>query len=268
MNIIDLGLQFKTSKLSAGNTPKILYLHHSAGVNTVEAYHQQHLNKGWAGLGYNYIVDLDGKIYKGRDPKYIPAGVLGFNTNSLHICAIGNFDNMVMPDVQKQAIKEIVQYCKVNFTTLTAIKGHREAPYATACPGKNYPLAEIKEVFVKGLVHIPTVLPTPSPIRAKIFKLQHVLNELGYTDEDGNRLVEDGWIGEHTLAALRKAIVRRGDKNKLVGWIQEQLGIKVDNSYGKAPFHETYGAICNFQKARGLKVDGIVGINTWLKLIG
>jgi N-acetylmuramoyl-L-alanine amidase len=268
MNIIDLALQFILSKLSGVNIPRILYLHHSAGVNTVEAYHDQHKKKGWAGLGYNFIVGLDGKVYKGRDPKFIPAGCLGFNTNSLHICAIGNFDNIIMPEVQKQALKELVQYCKIQFPTLTAIKGHKEAPYATACPGKNYPLAEIKDVFVNGLAPVVTPKPTPSPIRAKVFKLQHILNELGYTDENGNRLIEDGWIGAHTLAALKKAVVRRGDKNKLVGWIQEQLAIKVDNSYGKSPYHETYDAICDFQRAKELKVDGVVGNNTWSKLIG
>jgi hypothetical protein len=97
--------------------------------------------------------------------------------------------------------------------------------------------------------------------------LQVVLNSLGYRDENGIMLDTDGILGGHTRAALAKAIVKRGDTNALVGWIQRRLNVSVDNSYGKAPYHETYDAICNIQRSHGLSVDGIVGPNTWNALI-
>lgn len=262
MNIINLGLKFRA--MTPGNTPETLYLHHTAGIRTVEEYHQMHLDKGWAGLGYNFVVALDGKIYKGRDPKYLPAGISGHNQNSLHIAAIGNFENMIMPEVQREAIKELVAYCKVTYPTLKAIKGHREV-MATACPGKNYPLSEIKTAFTSQLIKV-TPKPTAAPIKGKVFKLQHVLNAMGITDEDGHRLVEDGILGTHTKAALQKIVVHRGDKNLLVGWIQERLGVKVDNHYGAAPYHETYDTIVKYQKANGLKADGAPGFYTITKL--
>jgi hypothetical protein len=262
MNIIDLGLQFRP--MTPGNTPRYIGLHHSGGINTVKAYHQQHLNKGWAGLAYNFIVDLDGKVYRGRDPQYVPAGILGHNQDSLHICAIGNFENMVMPDVQKEAIKELICYVKSLYPTIKDIKGHKEIG-ANDCPGKNYPLQVMKDIFFNGLIQaIPE--PTPSPIHNKVFKLQHVLNAMGITDENGNRLVEDGWIGKHTLAALKKVVVKRGNINPLVGWIQEQLGVHVDNVYGSAPYHETYDAIIKYQKENGLSVDGMPGYYTLSKM--
>jgi len=264
MNIIDLGLKFGAMK--SGNIPKELYLHHSAGINTVQAYHAQHLAKGWAGLGYNFIVDLDGKVYKGRDPKYLPAGISGHNTNSLHICAVGNFDNMVMPDIQRESIKDLIHYCKSLYPSIKGIKGHGEE-MATDCPGRNYPLQMMKNTFKNGSVQI-TLLATPAPIKNKVFKLQHALNLMGITDKAGHKLVEDGWMGDRTKEALGKIAIRRGDKNILVGWVQEQLGIKLDNDYGDKPWHGTYDAIVNYQRSKGLVVDGVAGIKTILKLIG
>jgi len=264
MKIIDLGLKFKA--MTPGNIPRTLYLHHSAGINTVEAYHQMHLNLGWAGLGYNYVVDLDGKIYKGRPDNVVPAGVLGFNQDSLHICAIGNFDNMIMPDVQKESIKELICYLKSLYPTIKDIKGHGEVT-STACPGQNYPMQVMKDTFHIGLIQVAYFAPT-NPIQNKVFKLQHILNAMGITDANGNRLVEDGWTGTHTNQALEKVAVRRGANNPLVGWLQEQLGIAVDNDYGNAPWHGTYDALINYQTNNSLYVDGVAGINTILKMVG
>lgn len=263
MEIIDLGLKFETMQL--GNTPRYIGLHHSGGIQTVKAYHKMHINeRGWSGLGYNFVVDLDGKIYKGRDPKYVPAGILGHNKDSLHICAIGNFENMVMPSVQKESLKWLVAYCITTWPTIKSAKGHKEL-MDTDCPGKNYPLNDIRAVVTHGLIIAP-VKPTPSPIHNKVFKLQHALNAMHITDDLGRKLVEDGWMGDNTRAALKKVVVRRGDKHALVGWIQEQLGIKVDNLYGWPPYHETYDAIGKFQKTKGLVVDFTPGYYTLLKM--
>lgn len=263
MNIIDVGLTF--GPMTEGNIPRYIGLHHSGGIRTIQEYHQMHIQeKGWAGLGYNFIVDLEGKIYKGRDPKYIPAGVLGHNKDSLHICAIGNFENMVMPDVQKEAIKWLVVYCITTWPTIKSAKGHKEL-MATDCPGKNYPLNDIRAVVTHGLTTV-SIKPTPSPIYNKVFKLQHALNAMHITDDLGRKLVEDGWMGDNTKDALKKVVIRRGDKHPMVGWLQEQLGIAVDNLYGWPPYHETYDAIGNYQKAHHLVVDYTPGYYTLLQM--
>lgn len=57
MQIINLGLQFIPSRLSTGNIPKFIGLHHSGGVGT---------------------------IYKGRPIEFIPAGISNHNQNSLY----------------------------------------------------------------------------------------------------------------------------------------------------------------------------------------
>jgi hypothetical protein len=275
MEIIDLGLQFRQDQLEGGNVPRYIGLHHSGGVNTVEAYHQQHLNQGWAGLGYDFVVDLDGKKYKGRDPRYVPAGILGHNQDSLHICAIGNFETMTMPQVQKESIKELIAYCKSTWPTITDIKGHCEL-MATDCPGKNYPLQEMKNAFYNySSVSTPVapisngkVYPLPFKYNRNVLLFQRAANAMDIKGENGLPLVEDGVPGDNTLYAVMsiKAMLKRGMTNPLVGAMQFMFGIKVDNNYGDYPYHETYDMVGDFQESKKLEVDHIVGYHTWIEL--
>ena len=74
MNIIDVGLKFN-SNMSRMGTIEGIVLHHS-GVNvsqSVEAIHEYHKSKGWAGIGYQYYVKKDGSVYKGRPEEYAGA---------------------------------------------------------------------------------------------------------------------------------------------------------------------------------------------------
>ncbi|MGX7745844.1 peptidoglycan-binding domain-containing protein [Rhodopseudomonas parapalustris] len=111
--------------------------------------------------------------------------------------------------------------------------------------------------------------PSKIPFRQNVLLFQQACNKVGVTDENGNRLDEDGKLGDHTKAAMKKAeaVIRRGAKNALVGVIQTILKISVDNSYGKDPYHETYDAIGNFQEAKNLKKDYTVGPKTWEALL-
>jgi hypothetical protein len=115
----------------------------------------------------------------------------------------------------------------------------------------------------------PAQKPSVIPYREKVLKFQKACNLLGITDENGDKLEEDGKLGDHTKAARKKAnaVVRRGDKNALVGVVQYILGIKIDNSYGASPYHETYDAVGKFQKDHDLEVDHNVGPITWLELL-
>lgn len=128
-----------------------------------------------------------------------------------------------------------------------------------------------EDILLSKLNPAPQTKPSNNsiPFKKEVLLFQKACNAMGITDEEGNRLDEDGRLGTHTKAAAKKAkaVVRRGDKNPLVGVIQAILKIKIDNSYGKAPFHETYDAIGKFQKSKGLKVDYSVGPITWIELL-
>lgn len=84
----------------------------------------------------------------------------------------------------------------------------------------------------------------------------------------GTKLVIDGKIGPLTKNALKKYFVKYYKANDYVKWIQQQLKqkgykITVDGKYGL----QTRNVVFAFQKSNKLKIDGIVGYNTALKLI-
>lgn len=77
-----------------------------------------------------------------------------------------------------------------------------------------------------------------------------------------SRLVVDGIAGPKTLAAA--PLVREGHSGNIIKWIQEKVGTTPDAIFGP----KTKQAVMNYQRSKGLSVDGIVGPNTWRKLLG
>ena len=58
--------------------------------------------------------------------------VHGANSNSIGICAEGDYNNEIMPEIQKQAIIELIADIKKRYN-IKWIKGHREI-LSTSCP--------------------------------------------------------------------------------------------------------------------------------------
>ena len=143
MNIIDVGLQFNSNYNKMKGIEGIVL--HNSGVTvlqSVETIHNYHKNKGWAGIGYQYYVRKDGRIYRGRTESMEGAHCVGVNGISIGICAEGNFNEETMSNVQKNAIIDLIKDIKSRYN-IKWIRGHREM-LATSCPGTNFPIEEIK----------------------------------------------------------------------------------------------------------------------------
>lgn len=95
-------------------------------------------------------------------------------------------------------------------------------------------------------------------------RLQTACNQQGFSDQ-----TVDGKPGKHTLAGC--PTVREGASGEITKLIQERLislgyscgAAGADGKFGK----DTKAAVQAFQKANGLTADGIVGKNTWRKLL-
>ena len=107
---------------------------------------------------------------------------------------------------------------------------------------------------------------TPSG-NEKVRKLQQVLNQ-----QYGSGLVEDGIFGNLTANACSKNYLYKGKKASIhIKWLQNrlvELGYSVgrygiDGSFG----NDTLNAVKQFQRDRGLVVDGYVGKDTHRKLV-
>lgn len=143
MQIIETDWKWKTSFGNRGSTKYIVLHHAAASTCSVADIHRWHQEKGWAGIGYHFFVRKDGSVYRGRPIGAVGAHCLGWNSNSIGICAEGNFQTDTMPDVQRNAILELIEYLKRIYPGVV-VNGHRELD-VTACPGINYPLTYIKK---------------------------------------------------------------------------------------------------------------------------
>lgn len=95
-----------------------------------------------------------------------------------------------------------------------------------------------------------------------VARLQTECNKQGFSNQK-----VDGIPGSNTLKGC--PTLKRGAKGNITKLLQEKL-VKlgyntngVDGIFGSG----TYSAVREFQKTRGLSVDGIVGQNTWRKLL-
>lgn len=282
MEIIETNLQFKD--MSTRKVTERIILHHADAKGcSAEDIHRWHLNNGWAGAGYHFLVRKDGKIYRLRPEDKVGAHAYGANYNSIGICFEGNYMEEDMPEVQKEAGKELVAYLKDKYG-ITTVQRHRDV-CATSCPGDKFPFEEIANSEKKE-----EIISKPQEVKGKIAKIQKILNERYglsiavdniYGNETRKALVKglqtelnkqygrglsvDGIFGNNTYKACVN--VREGAEGNITWLIQAMLvcysfDISVDGIFGNA----TKSAIKELQKRNGLSVDGICGKNTFNKL--
>lgn len=227
MQIIESNLTFKS--LQALGTVKRIILHHAeASVCDIKQIHQWHLNNGWSGCGYHFLVRKDGSIYRGRPENKLGAHTQNNNTGSIGICFEGSYNREQMTQTQLRSGQELVAYlCDKYKLNKAQVYKHKDFN-STDCPGSKFPFEEIK----KGAVQIKS-----------------------YAD----RLKE-----ECSKQGLQyKCTVKYGAKGNITRIIQEILGISVDGIFGS----QTLQSVKDFQQKHGLVIDGIVGEKTWSKLL-
>src|SRR5690625_2921516 len=150
--ILGAALAFRGS-LSRLNKSRItrLIMHHMAhetwDIYDVHNYHKG--GNGWSGVGYNWWISFDGKIYEGRGWNQ-GAHASGYNTTSLGIGYQGDFTKQKMPDAQLQAGIELNNWLMAELgLSKNAIVGHRDVGNTT-CPGPNFRMTELKNGAVSG----------------------------------------------------------------------------------------------------------------------
>ena len=55
---------------------------------SIDTIRKWHLQRGFADIGYHYIIYRDGSIHTGRDESVIGAHCKGHNSNSIGVCYI------------------------------------------------------------------------------------------------------------------------------------------------------------------------------------
>ena len=100
----------------------------------VDGWHRQ---RGFFGIGYHYLVLLDGTVVSGRPLWRVGAHCTDHNTHSVGICYVGGLDTHGKPKdtrtpAQREALRQLIERLKAQFPEAT-VYGHRDFA-AKACP--------------------------------------------------------------------------------------------------------------------------------------
>lgn len=95
--------------------------------------------KEWIDIPYHYLIDLDGRIYEGRDIQYAGDTNTEYDpTGHALICVFGNYEIITPNQKQLDAIVWLMtKLCKDYDLLPNVIASHRDYAERTVCPGKN-----------------------------------------------------------------------------------------------------------------------------------
>ncbi|MFH1201564.1 MAG: N-acetylmuramoyl-L-alanine amidase [Candidatus Omnitrophota bacterium] len=139
---------------------KFIIIHHTAtDEGNALKINRMHINRGWQGLGYHFLMDngtygkKDGQIevsprwLKQQDGAHCNAS--GMNSKGIGIGLVGNFS---VDKVSKNQMDSLVYLTKILMRyyriPLKNVLGHGQVPgAATECPGKKFPWKELKQLL-------------------------------------------------------------------------------------------------------------------------
>ena len=132
------GVLYYTGNLSA--VLNTIVVHHSAypdtGPEEVQDLHMQ--GRGFADVAYHFLIDSDGIIYEGRKINIRGAHVRGFNTGSVGIVLLGNFNETSPKQTQMGSLEKLVDHLRYTYE-IRYLAGHKgypdQSPDGTECPG-------------------------------------------------------------------------------------------------------------------------------------
>ena len=172
------------------SSARFAVIHHTATGNSYSKddvpaimrgmYHYHTQTLGWADLGYNFVVDKFGRVFEGRyggiEKTVIGAHAAGYNTGSIGVAAIGNFQ-VSSGEVWASMLEGLDRVVAWKFglhgidpydttvegsRTLPTIIGHRDVG-STSCPGDRFyrfvrgsdPMAERVWLRMYGFRDVP-----------------------------------------------------------------------------------------------------------------
>mgnify|MGYP003642311506 FL=1 len=113
---------------------KELIIHCSATPNgrhhNADEIHRWHLDNGWDGIGYHWVITVDGKLQAGRPEYWMGSHARGHNQSSIGVCMIGTdeFNSEQWAILENLVREKMIQYPGIK------VIGHNEVSSKT-CPG-------------------------------------------------------------------------------------------------------------------------------------
>lgn len=155
------------------STNEVLYpvIHHSVTAHdaTPDDIALLHKARGWAGIGYHFVITKDGVVHYVGDVGTARANVLNMNEKVIGICMVGDFTKHLPSDDQILSAHDLVKFFIdapqwPNINSWDALKGHKDLQ-ATACPGTSWNVGgdSMRWRIINRYPYSPQG-PTPPPI--------------------------------------------------------------------------------------------------------
>ena len=251
----ELSVSARAKKANAWKADYYIAVHHNAGLN----------GKQGGGIEvYTYLtvdqktLDLQKAVY---DSLIAHTGLKGNRSNPLRKADLGECRETAMPAV----------LIENGFMDSPA-----DTPLILTEDYADKSAAAIAEVMIKmagakkAEKTAPTPTPTPAPSTPNSGINTAVLDWQKAAMADGYKFPKygaDGKWGAECESVAKAAICKQRptytNKN-LTKIIQEKVGVTVDGLFGL----RTKVAVREYQRSNGLTADGVVGINTWKKILG
>ena len=118
--------------------PPVTLRSRGAVMDRLEAIRRSHVNsRGWADIGYHFVIDPLGNVWEARPLIYQGAHVKDHNERNMGVMVLGNFEEQVPTRAALIALDAFVRSQMNRFgVPVSRVVTHQELA-ATACPGRS-----------------------------------------------------------------------------------------------------------------------------------
>lgn len=186
----------------------MIVIHHTVSCpdeTTATDVHEWHLARGWAGIGYHFLVRSNGTVKRGRPQEMQGAHVRGRNEDTLGIAFAGNLQQDMPTDDHYQGAANLIAYLYKHHYGELPIRGHNDLAQ-TACPGANMDLGRLRNLVDQRMMGGGSDLSWQQEQAISEIKR---LAEMGLLNSPEQHIeaVEAGEeIGDHVILALLRRI--------------------------------------------------------------
>lgn len=208
---------------------KYVVIHHTVTKDTAtpDDIALLHKARGWAGIGYHFVIDKAGIVYYVGDISTARANVLNKNEQVIGITMVGDFTKHLPSDQQIESAHDLVEYLLFSTPSIPTLNnwnqlvGHKDLQ-ATACPGTSWP-DDMRQRIIDRRVYTPQPQPTPEPTPTPEPQPEPTPAPVVISDE--NAIIRLGKIGEVEYADASLKSVRNtiADKDNQIKVLDEKV---------------------------------------------
>ena len=134
--------RFSRQPAKRTHTDKIIIHNTDSEDVPASTIHEWHLERGWFGIGYHFVIRANGDIETGRRMNEIGAHARGENENSIGIALTGRFEEHSPTQEQIESLVWLIRELRGKYGNLQIMR-HADVSN-TLCPGSLFPWDELQ----------------------------------------------------------------------------------------------------------------------------